>query len=125
MLELTAEFKMRTVVGLADCKVVNDVFGNPRDFENAEKAIAWMRKVFAHGMDCVMTFGYFDEHEYNLFRIFEDYKDGEKEIREIHWDMYGNVVHDEFHKKLTTKLIRKLYLETADAYIDHKAEVGA
>ena len=37
----------------------------------------------------------------------------------------ARVVVDEFHEKLTTKMIRELYLETADNYINHEMEKGA
>lgn len=125
MMELTAEFKTRTFAGFADCKVVHDIFRNPRDMEESEKAIKWVKSVLTNGADAMVTFGYFDEHEYDFARLFVDYQNGIKGVREIHWNKYGNLLSDEFHDKLTTKIIRKVYIEVADIYIDHESEKGA
>lgn len=125
MMELTAEFKTRTFAGFANCTVMHDIFRNPRDVEETDKAIKLVKSVLTKGADAMVTFGYFDEHEYNFARLFVDYQSGIKGVREIHWSKYGNLLSDEFHDKLTTKLIKKVYLDVADIYIEHEAEKGA
>lgn len=125
MMNLTAEFKARTFAGLTNCIAEKTIFRNPRDVEEVEKTIKWVKSVFAHGNDAMVTFGFFDNGEHNFSRIFKDWKNGVQGVRLIKWDMFANVVVDEFHEKLTTKMIRELYLETADNYINHEMEKGA
>jgi len=125
MMNINAEFKTNTFAGITSCNVDKTIWRNPRDIETVEDAIKWVKKVFEKGTDTMVTFGFFDNEDHNFSRLFKDWRNGVQGVREIHWNGHGTLVSDIFHEKLTNKLIRELYLDTADKYIEWEERKGA
>lgn len=118
MITLNAEFKTKTFAGLTRCETEKCVFERKRDVETVDEVIKWLKSVFRNGTDASVDFCYFDEKTYYVSRLLANYRWGKYTV--LHWDGRGNVSVQEDYDKLTTKLLKTLYLECVDEYIKHE-----
>ena len=121
MIILRAEFTTRTGLGLSKCSTEYNVYGNYRDVENVEQAVAWIKSLFHSKKysNPMIDFCYFDEHEITISRYFRFYSDG---ITYIYFGGKGEAINKLENVKFGASEIKKAYLACADKAIEWEEE---
>ena len=119
-IKIDTNFTMKTFAGFFTyCNAGENFYRDFRDVDTVEKAVKYVKTILNHKelRDLMITFTYGDDiiyaphatsrlcYDMGLYRL-------------IKWDYRGNLISEEKLDKVTTKLIRELYLECADKAIE-------
>ena len=113
MITIRAEFKTRTEMGLTDCTTEKIIFGDYRDIEHVEEAVAWIKKLFNSKKysNQLVDFCHFDGNvERTVSRYFRFYSD---DVNKVYFGGMGNGIKED-NVKFTAREIKKAYLQCAD-----------
>ena len=123
MIRIEVEAHAKTAIEFnTELKGSKDIFSDYRDIEKVEEVVKYVKGLFAdkHFHDVTVSFIYGDGSLYGktVSRLFNIVNGGK--ITALHW--YGTVSTADTKielDKLTTKIIREMYLECADRAIDY------
>ena len=124
MINIYYEFDGKNAMGEGRCESKSIIFDNYRDISNVDKVVKEVKKLFnsKNTRNETVTFAYTkrDYSHENTGRMFRLYGD---EITRCYWkEGYSNSIGIKVGTKMTTKLIKEMYLDCADRAIKYESE---